>query len=472
MTMAVIGFGYALYQSTQVKLIPYIVEVDKLGTSVNAGFPQQIEYADPRVVRATLGSFVSNFRSVTPDAVVQKQYIDRTYGLLRTSDPATEKVNAWFRSNSPFEKAKSATVAIEVNNIVALSNQSYQIDWTEFERDRRGKETATRRFRGIATVTLTPPQDEGSSVLIPSVSISETSTGPRSFERHGSQHEHTTLQNASRPDCERAAILMIFQPWLSPLSGTSRRWRHRQRGEGNGHFDTVAWRPRARDERRGRKGHLPLWRGTAIRRLLTASGLRHRASGWRGRSRRAGRRYRALESRARNLGCRGRAGDPSDRQAVGAGSGHVDGRDDVAADLSYQLKSHATQYMARVGFFEYPEDVSPKLADVNARLEASTIPGAGRSAEQLSFAYSVSGSAGWRPTRVYSDGQKTYIQFPRSISGQDAPVLFVVSGGQNRIVNYRMKSNMMVVDYNIDRAVLVSGVGWKQQKVTISRGGR
>ncbi|NSZ15012.1 P-type conjugative transfer protein TrbG (plasmid) [Agrobacterium fabrum] len=136
-----------------------------------------------------------------------------------------------------------------------------------------------------------------------------------------------------------------------------------------------------------------------------------------------------------------------------------------------QLKSHATQYMARVGF-EYPEDVLAKLADVNARLEASTIPGPGVPAEQLSFAYSVSGSAGWRPTRVYSDGQKTYIQFPRSISGQDAPVLFVVSGGQNRIVNYRMKSNMMVVDYNIDRAVLVSGVGWKQQKVTISRGGR
>ncbi|MBP0685745.1 hypothetical protein J8J21_22120, partial [Mycobacterium tuberculosis] len=72
--------------------------------------------------------------------MVQKQYIDRTYALLRTSDPATEKVNAWYRSSSPFEKAKYSTIAIEVNNIVALSNQSYQIDWTEFERDRKGKE--------------------------------------------------------------------------------------------------------------------------------------------------------------------------------------------------------------------------------------------------------------------------------------------------------------------------------------------
>ncbi|WP_273786789.1 P-type conjugative transfer protein TrbG [Brucella intermedia] len=136
-----------------------------------------------------------------------------------------------------------------------------------------------------------------------------------------------------------------------------------------------------------------------------------------------------------------------------------------------QLKSHASQYMARVGF-EYPENVSARLADINARLEASTIPGAGVPAEQLNFSYSVSGRAGWRPTRVYSDGMKTYIQFPRSVSRQDAPVLFITSGGQNRIVNYRMKGDMMVVDYQIDRAVLVSGVGWKQEKVTIRKGGR
>lgn len=135
-----------------------------------------------------------------------------------------------------------------------------------------------------------------------------------------------------------------------------------------------------------------------------------------------------------------------------------------------QLKSHSTQYMARVGF-EYPEDVSASLADINARLEASTIPGAGVPADQLNFAYSLSGNARWRPTRVYSDGTKTYIQFPSSVSAQDAPVLFVTSGGQNRIVNYRMRGDMMVVDYAIDRAVLVSGVGWNQDKITIRRGG-
>ena len=112
------------------------------------------------MVRATLAGFITNFRSVTPDTVVQKQYIDRVYAMLRTTDPSTEKVNAWFRSSSPFEKAKTSTVAIEVNNVVPLSTQSFQIDWTEYERDRKGKEVATRRFRGVAGVVLSPPQDE------------------------------------------------------------------------------------------------------------------------------------------------------------------------------------------------------------------------------------------------------------------------------------------------------------------------
>lgn len=135
-----------------------------------------------------------------------------------------------------------------------------------------------------------------------------------------------------------------------------------------------------------------------------------------------------------------------------------------------QLKSHPTQYMARVGF-EYPEDVATKLSDANSRLEMTLAPDGSVAPERLAFSYSLSGSARWKPTRVFSDGQKTYIQFPKTLSGEDAPVLFVISGGENRIVNYRIKNGTMIVDYNIEKAVLVSGVGWKQEKITIRKGG-
>lgn len=135
-----------------------------------------------------------------------------------------------------------------------------------------------------------------------------------------------------------------------------------------------------------------------------------------------------------------------------------------------ELKSHATHYMARVGF-EYPEDVEARFAEINARVEASIMPGAGVPADQLDFGYRMEGAARWKPTRIYSDGLKTYIQFPAALAGQDAPVLFVTSGGENRIVNYRLNGTMMVVDFYIEQAILVSGVGTKQQKITIKRGG-
>jgi len=134
-----------------------------------------------------------------------------------------------------------------------------------------------------------------------------------------------------------------------------------------------------------------------------------------------------------------------------------------------RLKSHHADYMARVGF-EYPDDVAAKLDEINQRMEASIIGGAGVPAENLDFGFRTDGAARWKPTRIYTDGLKTYIQFPSALAGSDAPILFVISGGENRIVNYRLQSNMMVVDYLIDHAVLVSGVGNRQQKITIRRG--
>lgn len=134
-----------------------------------------------------------------------------------------------------------------------------------------------------------------------------------------------------------------------------------------------------------------------------------------------------------------------------------------------QLRSHATEYMARVGF-EYPDDVAAKLGEINARMEANIIDGAGVPAENLDFGFRIEGTARWKPSRIYTDGLKTYIQFPSALAGGDAPVLFVISGGENRIVNYRLQNNMMVVDYLVDHAVLVSGVGREQQKITIRRG--
>ncbi|QRF54294.1 P-type conjugative transfer protein TrbG (plasmid) [Rhizobium rosettiformans] len=131
-----------------------------------------------------------------------------------------------------------------------------------------------------------------------------------------------------------------------------------------------------------------------------------------------------------------------------------------------RLRSHESRYMARVGF-SYPQTSPAQIATVNARLRAQGEPA---SPGRLDFAYRIEGQAKWRPSRVYFDGQKTYIQFPAGVSNAEMPVLFLMSEGERQIVNYRVNRDVMIVDQQVDRAVLLAGTGWRQKKITIRRG--
>lgn len=149
---------------------------------------------------------------------------------------------------------------------------------------------------------------------------------------------------------------------------------------------------------------------------------------------------------------------------------------------TYRLKvrSHKTDYMAVVNF-SYPEDAMRKF-DALKRREAkeirdNTIPETGEAMASLNFDYQVSGSAPWKPVRVYNDGKKTYIQMSHEMSQTEAPTLLVqrkdggvFSDEVTVMVNYRIKGDRFEVDSLFDRAILVSGVGSDQDRVTITKG--
>ena len=77
--------------------------------------------------------------------------------------------------------------------------------------------------------------------------------------------------------------------------------------------------------------------------------------------------------------------------------------------------------------FRYPEDVTAAWQQYRAQEQqqvAATTLASGQNLAALDFNYSLSGdNPAWRPLRVYSDGIKTYIQFPRSMLSGDAPAL-------------------------------------------------
>ena len=68
--------------ATQNKLVPYVVQVDKLGSVVPVARADQMNKTDERVVKALLARFISDARGVVSDGIAQRQMIDRTYAML------------------------------------------------------------------------------------------------------------------------------------------------------------------------------------------------------------------------------------------------------------------------------------------------------------------------------------------------------------------------------------------------------
>ena len=147
---------------------------------------------------------------------------------------------------------------------------------------------------------------------------------------------------------------------------------------------------------------------------------------------------------------------------------------------TYAVKLVSTQssWMPLVAF-NYPDDAQTQWEayrqNVGFGSAGTTLP-TGENVANLQF-LCISGGASWSPVRAYTDGVKTYIEFPSSISSQAAPALVALaddgswfSRASAQIVNYRVMGNRYVVDAALDRAALISGVGGDQQRVVITRG--
>jgi type IV secretion system protein VirB9 len=145
-----------------------------------------------------------------------------------------------------------------------------------------------------------------------------------------------------------------------------------------------------------------------------------------------------------------------------------------------KLVSRREDWMPKVTFF-YPDAVQTRWSAYRAQLaklhEAASAGEAEPAAATLDFAYEISGdNPSWRPIRVYSNGAKTYIQFPRGIAHGDLPALVALAddGGMftapsKQLVNYRYVNGRFEVDKVLERAALISGVGWDQISVKITR---
>lgn len=155
----------SIYIGAQSKRIPYIVEVDKIGQVVNVAPAEKASVNSPRIVKAMLMRFIIDWRAVSPDAVVQKAATDRLYKMVPQGGASLEKINSYYRDNSPYVVAQSYTVSIEpIGTPLPLSEQSWQVEWWETKRNLTGAQLSRTRYKGVLMVAFNPPKDENQAL--------------------------------------------------------------------------------------------------------------------------------------------------------------------------------------------------------------------------------------------------------------------------------------------------------------------
>lgn len=149
--------GALVWQAMQSRVVPYVVEVDKLG-EVRAIAPaiQNYRPADAEIAWH-LARFITNVRSVSTDPVLVRQNWLAAYDFA--TDRAALFLNDYARKNDPFGQIGTRNVSTQVNSVVRASDTSFQIKWTEqtFE---RGTLSKTERWTAILTVALQTPRTE------------------------------------------------------------------------------------------------------------------------------------------------------------------------------------------------------------------------------------------------------------------------------------------------------------------------
>jgi type IV secretion system protein TrbF len=142
------------------RLVPYVVQVDRLGQVVGAGAADELKRPDERLIRSELAQFVRAIRTVLPAAAASAQAELLRRGYAFVTPPVAGFLNDYFAApeHDPRLLGTRLSRQVDVASVLRLPNSDvWRLQWTETE---RAIEPATAgrtvAWEGYASVKLVP----------------------------------------------------------------------------------------------------------------------------------------------------------------------------------------------------------------------------------------------------------------------------------------------------------------------------
>ncbi|MDB4951207.1 MAG: virB8 family protein [Gemmatimonadetes bacterium] len=152
----------AVALARQSRIVPYLVEVDRLGQPRAFGRVEDMPVPEERLIRGEVRRFIDAMRGVVSDPVAQNQMIDRGYAYTR--GPGRTYVDAYFSAprNNPHLLSRELIRLVQVRSVrrVAGSESTWEVEWDEYEVPVRGGQAMVRPWHGTLRTAVVPPADE------------------------------------------------------------------------------------------------------------------------------------------------------------------------------------------------------------------------------------------------------------------------------------------------------------------------
>lgn len=144
-------------QAGQMKTVPYIIEVDKLGKSAVVARADRASATPQRLIQAEIAACINNWRTVTADVELQQKMIERLSFFMAGS--AKGVLREWYEANNPYEIAKSGKlVHVEIKGLpLPVSSDSYRVEWVESVRSHAGVLLDSHSYEATVTIQINPP---------------------------------------------------------------------------------------------------------------------------------------------------------------------------------------------------------------------------------------------------------------------------------------------------------------------------
>jgi type IV secretion system protein TrbF len=143
-----------LWQSMQSRVVPYVVEVDRLGEPrALAAADRDYQPTDPQIAWF-LAHFITEVRSISLDPVLMRQNWLSAYDFV--SGRGARFLGDYARSSNPFGAVGTRSVSVQVTSVVRASDRSFQVKWIE-RAYARGNLASTTHWTAILSLAERPP---------------------------------------------------------------------------------------------------------------------------------------------------------------------------------------------------------------------------------------------------------------------------------------------------------------------------